>query len=122
MASKQEQHIKFIIVDAINDDIRGLYELNYALDPFYPKIDHEIELHKKNVLINLIREGLISLVRMSDPKFEEIERFDNEESMLILSNRDNWALADRDWLYGIVSNDYDKTIALENELYKEINT
>lgn len=120
MSTLRKKHIKFLIVDSINDDLQGLYEINWVVNSYYPKLNTDIIRQRNNALIELLTHDLVKIVWMSNPKFEVMKALDMDAALKVIENNDNWINFDLDCIYGVMSSDTVKTIQLENDLYHEI--
>ncbi|NRD21533.1 hypothetical protein HNV08_15870 [Winogradskyella eckloniae] len=124
MKNNLKEHIKFILIDAINDSIQGIYELHNSVKKYYP------ELETKNVtdfvcgkiLSELIADNYVRVFKMTNPEFEKIESINNEIGQKIASEKTNWTEYQNDWIYGVESVNLKKSVELENKLFEKIKT
>lgn len=124
MNSEIFEHIKFILIDSINDDIQGIYELNSAVKKHYSELEPQngTEFVCGKVLSELICENYVRVVKMTNPEFKIIESIETEIGLKIASNKTNWTEYENEWIYGIESVDLKKSFELENKLYEKIKT
>ena len=124
MNSEIFEHIKFILIDSINDDIQGIYELNYAVKKYYSELESQngTEFVCGKILSELISENYVRVVKMTNPEFKTIESIETEIGLKIVSDKTNWTEYENEWIYGIESVDVKKSVELENKLYEKIKT
>ena len=124
MNSEKIEHIKFLLIDSINDDVQGFYELNKSVRKYYSESDTQngIEFVCGKILSELIADNYVRVIKMTNPEFEKIESIENGNGQKVVMNKSNWTEYQNDWIYGIESVDVEKSIELENELYKKIKT
>ncbi|QNK78266.1 hypothetical protein H7F37_04055 [Winogradskyella sp. PAMC22761] len=124
MNSEIFEHIKFILIDSINDDIQGMYELNYAVKKYYSELETQngTEFVCGKILSELISENYVRIVKMTNPEFKVIESLETEIGLKIASDKTNWTEYEKEWIYGIESVDVKKSVELENKLYEKIKT
>ena len=118
----QEKHIKYLIVDSINDDLQGMYEINAAVNAHYSSSNIEIIRQRNNALQELVNNNLVKIVWMTNPKFEILNELEKDEALKAITKNENWITFERDCIHGVYSTDLVETIQLENDLYKEIKT
>ena len=118
------EHIKFILIDSINDDIQGIYELNISVKKYYPELETQngTEFVCGKALSELITENYVRVIKMTNPEFQEIESFNKEIGKEIALDKTNWTEYQNEWIYGIESMNVEKSVELEKELYKKIKT
>jgi hypothetical protein len=118
------EHIKFILIDSINDDVQGIYELNNSVKKYYSESDTqaETEFVCGKILSELIAENYVRVIKMTNPEFKKIESIENGIGQKIVMDKSNWTEYQSEWIYGIESLDIDKSIGLEKELFKKIKT
>ena len=124
MNSEIFEHIKFILIDSINDDVQGIYELNWAVKNHYSELEF---LNGKDflcgkVLVELISENYVKVIKMTNPEFKEIESLEMEIGKIVVMDKNNWTEYQNDWIYGIETLNEKKSIELENKLYEKIKT
>ena len=124
MNSEKIEHIKFLLIDSINDDVQGFYELNKSVRKYYSESDTQngTEFVCGKILSELIADNYVRIIKMTNPEFEKIESIENGNGQKVVMNKSNWTEYQNDWIYGIESVDVEKSIELENELYKKIKT
>lgn len=124
MNSEIFEHIKFILIDSINDDTQGIYELNYAVKKYYSELESQngTEFVCGKILSELISENYVRVVKMTNPEFKLIEPIETEIGLKIASDKTNWTEYDNEWIYGIKSVDLKKSVELEKKLYEKIKT
>ncbi|PQJ82689.1 hypothetical protein [Polaribacter glomeratus] len=124
MKSNLIEHIKFILIDAINDDIQGIYELNNSVKKYYPELETQngTVFVCGKILSELIADNYVGVFKMTNPKFEKIESINNEIGQKIASDKTNWTEYQNEWIYGIESVNVKKSVELENVLYQKIKT
>lgn len=103
MDSKTIEHIKFLLIDSINDDVQGLYELNNSVNMYYQESALENDFVRGEILLELITEKYVRVVKMTNPEFEVIEIVENETVRNIALDKSNWTNYQNDWIYGIQS-------------------
>ena len=118
------EHIKFILIDAINDNIQGMYELNNSVKKYYPELETQngTDFVCGKILSELIAENYVKVFKMTNPEFEKIETINNKIGLKIASDKTNWIEYENEWIYGIESVDLKKSVELENKLYEKIKT
>ncbi|WP_420551286.1 hypothetical protein [Tenacibaculum aiptasiae] len=124
MNSKIIEHIKFILIDSINDDIQGIYELNNSVKKYYSESDTQIgnEFVCGKILSELIAHNYVRVIKVTNPEFKKLESLENEIGQKIVLEKSNWTEYQNEWVYGIESVKLKKSIELEKELYKKIKT
>jgi len=124
MNSEKIEHIKFLLIDSINDDVQGIYELNNSVKKYYSESDTQTgsEFVCGKILSELIADNYIRVIKMTNPEFEKIESIENGIGQKIVMDKSNWAEYQNEWIYGVESVDIEKSVELENELYKKIKT
>jgi hypothetical protein len=124
MNSEKIEHIKFILIDSINDDVQGIYELNDSVKNYYSESDTQVgtEFVCGKILSELITDNYVRVIKMTNPEFEKIESIENGIGQKIVMDKSNWTEYQSEWIYGIESLDIEKSVKLENELYKKIKT
>ena len=124
MGSEISEHIKFILIDSINDDVQGIYELNNYVKKYYSEIDtqNENEFIYGQILAELVAENYVRVIKMTNPNFEKIESLEKEIGQKIVLEKSNWTDYQNEWIYGIESVDVEKSVELENKLYEKIKT
>ncbi|GGG46655.1 hypothetical protein [Bizionia arctica] len=124
MTNKMLEHIKFILIDAINDNIQGMYELNNSVKKYYPELETQngTDFVCGKILSELIAENYVKVFKMTNPEFEKIETINNKIGLTIASDKTNWIEYENEWIYGIESVDLKKSVELENKLYEKIKT
>jgi len=124
MNSEKTEHIKFILIDSINDDVQGLYELDWAVKNYYTESDTQIgnEFVCGKLLSELIADNYVRVIKMTNPEFKKIELIENGIGQKIAMDKSNWTDYQNEWIYGIESVELEKSIELENELYEKIKT
>lgn len=124
MNSEIFEHIKFILIDSINDDVQGIYELNNSVKKYYSESETQdgTEFVCGKILSELIAENYVRVIKMTNPEFEKIESIENEIGQKIALDKSNWTEYQNEWIYGIESVNVEKSVELENELYKKIKT
>ncbi len=124
MTNKMLEHIKFILIDAINDNIQGMYELNNSVKKYYPELETQngTDFVCGKILSELIAENYVKVFKMTNPEFEKIETINNKIGLKIASDKTNWIEYENEWIYGIESVDLKKSVELENKLYEKIKT
>ena len=118
------EHIKFILIDAINDDIQGMYELHNSVKKYYPQLETQngtVFIFGK-ILSEMIADNYVRVFKMTNPEFEKFESINNEIGQKIVSEKNNWTEYQNYWIYGIENVDVKKSIELENNLYERIKT
>ena len=118
------EHIKFILIDSINDDVQGIYELNNSVKNYYSESDIQAgtEFVCGKILSELIADNYVRVIKMTNPEFEKIESIESGIGQKIVMDKSNWTEYQNEWIYGIESIDLKKSIELENRLYKKIKT
>ena len=124
MNSEKIEHIKFILIDSINDDVQGIYELNNSVRKYYSDSDTQIgnEFVCGKILTELIADNYVRVIKMTNPEFEKIESIENGIGQKVVTDKSNWTEYQNEWIYGIESVDIEKSVELENELFKNIKT
>lgn len=124
MNSEKNEHIKFILIESINDDVQGIYELNNSVKNYYSESDNQAgtEFVNGKILSELIADNYVRVIKMTNPEFEKIESIENGIGQKIVMDKSNWTEYQNEWIYGIESVDIKKSVELENELYKKIKT
>ena len=124
MNSEKIEHIKFILIDSINDDVQGIYELNNSVRKYYSESDTQdgTEFLCGKILSELIADNYVRVIKMTNPEYEKIESLENGIGQEIALDKTNWSEYQNEWIYGIESLNLEKSIKLENELYKKIKT
>lgn len=120
----KSEHIKFILIESINDDIQGMYELFNSVKKVYPEfeIQNEAEFVSGKILSELIKENYVRILKITNPKFEKIESIENSIAQKIVLDKINWIEYQNDWIYGVESVNLEESIALENKLYEKLKT
>ncbi|MEP7197841.1 MAG: hypothetical protein ABI851_15080 [Saprospiraceae bacterium] len=124
MDSEIFEHIKFILIDSINDDVQGIYELKNSVKKYYSEIEaqNENEFIFGQILAELIAENYVRVIKMTNPDFEKIESLEKGIGQKIVLDKLNWTDYQNEWVYGIESVDVKKSVELENKLYEKIKT
>ena len=124
MNSEKIEHIKFILIDSINDDVQGIYELSNSVKKYYTESDTQIgnEFVCGIILSELIADNYVRVIKMTNPGFKKIESIENGIGQKIAMDKSNWTEDQNEWIYGIESVELEKSIELEIELYKKIKT
>ena len=62
----KSEHIKFILIESINDDIQGMYELFNSVKKVYPEfeIQNEAEFVSGKILSELIKENYVRILKI----------------------------------------------------------
>jgi len=124
MNSRIFEHIKFILIDSINDDIQGVYELNNAVKKYYTELDtqNKTEFVCGKILCELISENYVRVLKMTNPEFKKIESIETKIGLKIVLDKANWTECQNEWIYGIESVDLKKSVKLEYKLFEKIKT
>ncbi|WP_420573073.1 hypothetical protein [Kordia sp.] len=124
MNSDKIEHIRFILIDSINDDIQGVYDLNNSVRKYYSEsaTQNGTEFICGKILSELIADKYVRVIKMTNPGFKKIKSIENEIGQKIVMDKSNWTEYQNEWIYGIESINFEKSVELENELYKRIKT
>jgi hypothetical protein len=105
--------IKLILIDSINDDVQGMYELYYGIKNFSNDLIREKKAIKES-LYELYIDGFIELIKIENPSFKEIGKVN--EPREVIFNDNNWLDSSSENIYGVQSINISKSIALEMQL------
>ena len=119
----KQKLIMFLLVDAVNDDTRGLYELRYDQSVPYEIVAGEIKHGEvSEVLKNLVADGYFALELVTEPAWEIVEEIEPTKAGRILDDPANWGFLDNDRAYTVTTKDGSRTIQLEKVLYDELRS
>lgn len=119
----KQKLIMFLLLDAVNDDKRVLYELRYDLAMPYAIDASMIKFSDvSNALSALCAQGYVTLELVTEPAWQIVEEVEQDKVGGLLDNPDNWTILENNLAYTVSTKDESKTIQLENALYDELRS
>jgi hypothetical protein len=122
MPVDRDKLITFLLIDAVNDDLRGLWELSSLVEQYFE--EHGLGTLDEHALtqaaLQLCHDDLVRLELVSSYGLDTIRELSHDTDAVILCERANWFDRTSKQIYAATIVDADKSIALENRLWKEL--